>query len=197
MWTSAYKGVVLALCCGVRAGVAQGELPALPTCIDRHMAKYDWMLEVHAATPLDDVMGGLWHAQEVTYCGTLGIVRCDRSDAPLPCQEALRAEQDALAQTVRAGLPDPADLEATTRAEHLYEAVYALAHGRSAGADCAGADEVVRVWCEAREASFRLRDAVLAWQVAQFLGRVPRAVEAGWAKAPPPVRPRARSAVDQ
>ena len=50
----------------------------------------------------------------------------------------------------------------------------------------------MQAWCEAREANSRLRSAVLAWQVARFLGVADPAVEAGWAKPPPPVRPHAR-----
>ena len=75
----------------------------------------------------------------------------------------------------------------------FYARLHALAHGRSAGADCAGHDEQMTAWCAAREANRRLQNAVLAWQLARFMGAAPDAVTAGWADQPPPLRPRARA----
>lgn len=168
------------------------DIPALGACLNAHMAKYEWLMAVNAKASLEDIPGGLWHAGDVAHCGTLGIVRCDRGDDPLGCQAALRAEQDDLSAKVRAVLPAPDPGAGETWPEQLYFAAYALAHGASAGADCAGAPKAMTAWCEAREASFRLRDAVLAYQVARYLGRVPSAIEAGWASAPDPVTPKRR-----
>ncbi|MFZ5963880.1 hypothetical protein ACOXXX_13080 [Thalassococcus sp. BH17M4-6] len=168
-------------------------LPEFAICMDREVARYERALRRHLDGPDPETfdIGGV---DEVDYCGTVGIVRCDISDAPLPCQRDLRAEQDALAEKVRASLPAP-EAVAGAHAEvsdGLYPQVWALAHGRSAGPDCTGSSEVLEVWCEAREANRRLQLAVLAWQVARFLDATPTAVAAGWASLPVPTRPRAR-----
>ena len=77
-------------------------------------------------------------------------------------------------------------------ADVLYEQLFHLAHGMSAGQDCAGHSPRMEMWCRAREANGRLRAAVIAWQVARHQDMVPPAFEAGWIAAPDPVRPRSR-----
>jgi len=170
------------------------ELPELQTCINGYVDTYEWLLEVHADTPVEEIEGGIWHVENVTYCGTLGIVRCDRSDNPIDCQIALRGEQDRLADTIRADLPDPGAVgeDRDSWPVRLYEAAHALAHGSSAGPDCAGSPRRMEVWCEARQASNRLRNAMHAWEIARYFGAVPPATKAGWAGPPAPERPRPR-----
>ncbi|MDU8910537.1 hypothetical protein [Aestuariicoccus sp. MJ-SS9] len=176
------KAAILALFVAVPAQ-AQAPLPEFATCLDIENARFERALR-------RDVAAGVaaFEAGDVTgaeYCGTVGIVRCDRSAAPYDCQHALAAEQDALANAVRALLPAP-------EGDPLYQALWALARDVSAGPDCAGQNEAFTAWCAAREANRRLMSVVLAWQSARYLGRVPPATEAGWADAPPPRRPVAR-----
>lgn len=187
----------LALVPALGAGAALAQDAALPdfqTCMDIELAHFEQRLSMHAEVPLEDVAGGLWQVTDTYYCGTVGIVRCDRSDRRVACQEELEAEQDEMAEAVRAGLPDPDSVGAQDEgwAGRLYRQAHALALGSSAGPDCAGNDELMEAWCAAREANTRLRSAILAWQVGRYLGITESAVDAGWANPPPPVRPRPR-----
>lgn len=168
------------------------ELPDVQSCLDAYVDRYEWLLDIHADTPIEEVEGGIWHVEDVSYCGTLGIVRCDRSDDPIACQIALADTQDEITAKVKEDLPAPADVAGDGWPKRLYEAAYALAHGSSAGPDCVGQPERFKVWCEANYASNRLRNAVHAWEVARYLGAAPSAIDAGWAGPPPPVMPRAR-----
>ncbi|TNF22020.1 MAG: hypothetical protein EP318_05225 [Rhodobacteraceae bacterium] len=180
---------------GATAALAQdADLPAFQTCIDIEADRYEWSLAVHRSRALEAADFHLWEVLGVEYCGTVAITRCDRSEAPIACQQALVAEQVALRERVIADLPDPAAVAATDPplAKNLYTRAHALARGISAGPDCAGAEDPLRTWCEAREANNRLQDAVLAWQVARYLGVAKTARAAGWAHRPPPVRPRTR-----
>lgn len=184
---------------GGAAHTGTGTLPDLEDCLARNLDRYEWLMEVHADQPLEAIEGGIWFVEDVKHCGTLGIVRCDLSAAPVPCQHGLAARLDALAAEVRATLPapeavrnDPGEGGPDGWAMRLYESSHALAGGRSAGSDCAGASRVMAAWCAAHEAGNRLRDAIMAWQVARYMGEVPDAVTAGWARRPPPVHPRPR-----
>lgn len=167
-------------------------LPDFATCMDMTVARYEQDLRRLRARPEEARDFDIGDVRGVDFCGTVGIVRCDRSEDPLPCQRRLSAEQDALKDRVLTLLPAPDTVPGAGFAHALYPQVWELAQGRSAGPDCAGQEPAMQAWCEAREANSRLRSAVLAWQVARFLGVADPAVEAGWAKPPPPVRPHAR-----
>ena len=174
--------------CALSAPAWAEDLPELETCLSGYMADYDWRLEVTADQPLEDIEGGIWHPEEVANCVTMAIMICDDSTTPFACQRDLADRERALAETIRDGLPEP-DRTGTDWAERLYALTYDLALGISAGDDCAGTEDPMLSWCMAREEGNRLRDAVDAWQVAQYLGLVPPAIEAGWASPPPPRRP--------
>lgn len=177
------------------AALAQEEtLPTFQTCIDIEADRYEWNLAVHRARSLEAADFHLWEVLGVEYCGNIAITLCDRSDEPIACQKALVAEQMSLRGKVIRDLPEPETVAAPEPPlpKELYVRAYALAQGISAGPDCDGADDPIRTWCEAREANNRLQDAVLAWQVARYLGVAKTARAAGWAHPPPPVRPRTR-----
>ncbi|KNG93955.1 hypothetical protein ATO11_06710 [Pseudaestuariivita atlantica] len=188
----------MAALAALAATAAAGEdavagLPSFEVCLAREVAIYERTLRHWMAGPraeefmIGDVSG-------IEYCGTVGIVACDRSDAPLPCQRDLAARQDTVSAAVRASLPPASEVagRAGEWSDALYPQLLALAEGASAGPDCAGQTEVMETWCAAREANARLRDAALAWQLARYLGAAQDAVTAGWAGVPPPLRPRAR-----
>jgi len=186
------------------AASAQTALPPLATCVDEEAARYERVLarfdrtDVGRDFDIADVRG-------VDFCGTVGIVRCDRSLDFFGCQRALRLEQDLLRHQILVSLPSPPDVAAVAEsaagetvaeawALGFYPQAWALAQGSSAGPDCAGELPIRQVWCEAREANRRLANAVLAWQVARFLGAADSAVAEGWARHPPAVRPQMRPA---
>lgn len=171
-------------------------LPDFDTCLSGEILRYEQAVEAFAPTEAEKAGYPLANVSGVEFCGTIGIVICDRSDNQLGCQKALAVEQDIWRARVLTELPGP---EEETAAEgendfdaRLYTQLFHLAHGMSAGMDCAGATPRMEMWCRAREANNRLRAAVLAWQVARHQGRVAPAFEAGWIAAPEPVRPRAR-----
>lgn len=173
---------------------------------ERDLAAFD-RADRDRAFDIADVRG-------VDYCGTVGIVGCDRSLDFFGCQRALRLEQDVMRWRLLTHLPMPLPvpeaIQAQARpadgqpdavkwptvaqawAQGFYPQAWALARGSSAGPDCAGDIPVRQVWCDAREANRRLADAVLAWQVARFLGTAEPAQVTGWAQVPPPTRPVAR-----
>lgn len=186
-------GLHVCLCCAAGAGLTQEALPDFETCMDIEIARYEQKLarlQEQAGTEREFDIAGV---SGVEYCGTVGIVRCDRSGDPVGCQKTLVQTQDTLRMAVLGQLPAPGDGAGRNRfAEQLYARSWALAHGVSSGPDCAGAGPLMSAWCEAREANGRLRQAVLAWQAARYLGRAATAIEAGWASPPPPVRPRMR-----
>lgn len=168
----------------------EADLPPFKHCMDREAERYEWRLDIHQGRDLDAADFDLWHVRGVEYCGNIGVTRCDRTGDPIPCQQALIAEQDALRDKVVAGLPAPSDRDDLPG--QLYARVHALAHGRSAGPDCAGAPELLATWCAAREANLRLQNAVLAWQVGRYLDVTEPALVAGWADPALPLRPRGR-----
>ena len=167
-------------------------LPDFQTCMDIELARYERKLAMRRPLPLDTALFDTISVVGVDYCGSVGIVLCDRSGASLECQLALEAEQDALREKVLAELPPPAADAPDAGQDALYTRVWALAQGVSAGPDCDGAEPAYANWCRAREANSRLQNAVLAWQIARFHGLVAPAVEAGWANTPPLTRPVAR-----
>ncbi|WP_407492639.1 hypothetical protein [Pseudooceanicola sp. MF1-13] len=184
--------IALALC---PVNVAAEALPDVQTCLNIHVGRYEWLLDIHADTPVEYIPGGIWHVEQVLNCGTIGIVRCDLAEdlqQRVACQKDLRADLDDLTASVKRGLTDPAEVTGEGWPERLYSVSHALAHGSSAGPDCANDTEVMQVWCEANQATNRLRNAMLAWEVGRYLDITPDAIEAGWAAPPPPIRPRQR-----
>jgi len=173
-------------------GAQAEEIPEIETCLNAHVWRYEWLLQIHEGTPVGDILGGIWHMQNVAHCATLGIVRCDRSDDPIACQIDLADRQDAITAAVKQDLPEPAQLDGDDWPRRLYSIAHALAHGTSAGPDCAGQPELIAAWCEANNAGNRLRLAVLSWEVARYLGAAPAATDAAWVGPPPVLRPRAR-----
>ncbi len=168
-------------------------LPDFETCLSGEILRYEQAVAGFAPTAAEQAGYPLANVDGVEFCGTIGIVICDRSEAPLGCQKALAVEQDIWRARVLTELPEPEPVEPESSfATTLYAQLFDLAHGMSAGLDCAGHTPRMEMWCRAREANGRLRSAVLAWQVARHGGRVPPAFEAGWIAAPDPVRPRAR-----
>lgn len=191
---SGYGGAALSLLCASVA-VASETLPEFSVCIDTEVAYFERDYPPLSQAPLlEGFQNG--NFDWVAYCGMLGILRCDLSDDPLGCQRALRVEQDEIQAQILAGLPDPDSVagRAGQWSDDLYPRVWALAHGQSAGQDCAGMPETLEVWCEAHESAGRLGLAVLAWQVARYVDAAEPAVVSGWASVPPPLRPRQRPA---
>ncbi len=176
-------GLALWLVLGAGGAAADQALPDYPDCLARAVAHFEMeFARVGLAEGREDFE--IVSRERVEYCGTLAIVACDRSEAPLACQIDLATRQWALRDTVLAGLPAP---EAVTGdpvwAEGLYPTLWGVARGSSAGPDCAGADEVYAAWCETRAASRKLAEAVSLWQVARLLGVAGPALEAGWVEA--------------
>ena len=195
--------VLLVIGAPVMAQEAEGfdPLPTFKACMDEEAARYERALRG---------LTGMREAQEfeigdtrgVGYCGSVGFVLCDRKGAlkaVQACQLEFAEQQDALAEKVRASLPEPevvADKGGPFE-QALYPRVYALAQGSSAGPDCAGDLPQRGTWCTAWEANNRLSNAFLTWQLARYLGAAETAVDAGWADVPPPQRPLARDRGDQ
>lgn len=192
---------VLTLALGLVAGVVQAQdlhqdLPDLQTCLDIEADRYEWSRIIHRKRSLEAADFALWNVLGVEYCGNIAITLCDRSETPIACQQALITQQLALHDKVLASLPAPDSLaDAGGEASlpwRLYPVAYDLALGTSAGPDCEGSEDPILTWCGAREANNRLQNAVLAWQVGRYLEIAPGAIAAGWARVPPPVRPRER-----
>lgn len=172
-------------------------LPDFATCMDSEVARFERAMDRMARVP--DIepfeVGG---TTGVSYCGGVGITLCDRSGNVLPCLSALEAEQHELRPKVLEVLPAPKDLAAHVDplAGSLYPQLYALAQGTSAGPDCGGTEGGFGAWCKAWAANDALRVAVRTWELARYLGVAEDAVTAGWARVPPPVRPRAREVAE-
>jgi len=169
---------------------AQEDLPDYATCIAIEVAHFERALarSRYAGRDLDFE---IVTRDGIDYCGAVGIVRCDRSEDPLPCQAELAQAQRALRAEVLASVPAPEMVAGADPiwADGLYPVLHAVAHGSSAGPDCAGADQAYAQWCETRQASLKVAEAVMLWQAARVLGVADSAVEAGWAEVPPPVPP--------
>jgi hypothetical protein len=198
------RRAALALCAGLalagppataEEAEARPPLPDFAACMNEEVARYERALKRLREMPGEPGFE-IGDERGTGYCGSVGIVLCDRLEAPeavQTCQHALAAEQLALAARIRATMPDPAEVTAGGAFERaLYPMVHGLAEGISAGPDCEGAAPAMAAWCTAWEANNRLSTAVLAWQLGRFLDVVAPATEAGWATLPPPQRPRAR-----
>lgn len=169
---------------GAMAEDGPAPLPPYPECLARAVAHFEMEF---ARTGLADAREdfAIVERDRVEYCGTLAIVACDRTDAPLDCQGRLAEAQWARRAAVLDSLPPPAEVTGDpVWAGGLYPTLWGVAHGSSAGPDCAGADAAYAAWCETRAASRKLAEAVALWQVARLLGAAGPAVEAGWVEAP-------------
>lgn len=182
-------------------GAAYAPLPSFTECMDEEAARFERALKRLRELP-DDAEGAgefeIGDTRGTGYCGSVGFVLCDRSadlEAVQACQLRLAAAEDLLAARIRGALPAPEAMKGKGGPfeQALYPQVWALAQGKSAGADCAGDIAQRRTWCQAWEANGRLRSAVLAWQLARFLGMAETGVDAGWAQPGQPMRPRARA----
>ncbi|MFW2541725.1 hypothetical protein ACN2XU_03705 [Primorskyibacter sp. 2E107] len=190
------RGIVAAvvLATGLHADEPEPQpLPSFKACMNEEIARYERALRrVREMPGVQDFEIGDTGGTE--YCGSVGIVRCDRRADRLPCQHGFAREQDAMKARIVASLPKPETVagKAGQWSDTLYPLALALATGTSAGPDCGGDTEVMAAWCDAREANRRLGNAVFAWQLARFLDATPSGIDAGWASRPPPTRPRAR-----
>lgn len=177
------------------SAAAQGEQPAPLPDYSTCMSEAIWHFEMEfarAGVADEDADFALLTRRRAEFCGTLGIVRCDRGEEPFACQAALAEEQLALHAAILATLPTPeavAEAGDTIWARGLYPTLWGVAHGTSAGPDCAGATAAIEAWCVTREASLKVTEAVLLWQLGRLLGVAGPAVEAGWIGPPPPPRP--------
>lgn len=192
MWvpvTSAALMLALAL-----PALAEGrDVPDYDGCLDRQAARFERDLRRHKASPFAGrfTVGDDW---ATAYCQDVGRYWCDQAAAPVSCLVALTDRQEALREVIFATLPAPDQVQAQAGgwATGLYPRMWLLAQDRSAGPDCGGlpAQEVAQ--CEAYEAGLRLGVTVGTWHLARYLDVAPDAVSAGWAKVPPPTRPRLR-----
>ncbi len=182
---------ILALC--AMPAVAQESVPDFDTCIDIAAARFERELDWHRASPMAEIfaVGDGFHLR---FCGDAGAWHCEQSAAPAPCLLALTERQQALRQSVLESLPAPDALQGRRGvwSDDLYPRMHALAHGQSAGPDCAGLPDDAALRCEVREAALRVSIAVRAWYLARYLGAAHDAITAGWAGPPPPTRPRPR-----
>ncbi len=190
-----HPAAIAALVCltGGQAWATGEARPEFATCIDTQVAYFERDYPPMTQTGGEaGFQNGLF--DWVDYCGMVGIIDCDYAEDPLECQRTLRADLDGMRNDILAGLPAPTSVtgRAGEWSDELYPRVWALANGFSAGEDCAGTQDAFGVWCEAREATGRLKLAILAWQIARYLNAAEPAVVAGWAAPPPPMRPRAR-----
>jgi len=170
--------------------VAEEALPDYPTCIAIEVAQFEQALaRSRAAGRGVDLQ--IVDRDDIDYCGSVGVALCDRSEAPLPCQADLAEAQRALRGEILSSVPEPAAVAGIDPvwSDGLYPLMHAVAHGSSAGPDCAGADAVYAHWCETWQASNKVGEAVMLWQLARVLGVAEGAVEAGWAQVPPPPMP--------
>ena len=181
--------ILLALVAGpVRA---EPETQDFATCFDQAVAHFDMeFARVGVARTVEDF--AIVTRDRVEFCTTLAIVACDRGAAPPRCQRALARQQLALRDRVLASLPAPDVITPPAVLPGLYPRLWAVAHGSSAGDDCAGAQDPVAAWCVTHEARLKLAEAVALWQVARLLGAAGPAVELGWVGGAMPYRPMPR-----
>lgn len=138
IWAGAALGVIWPWWGGISGAVAES-LPEFGQCIATEIAYFE---RDHGVMPeTGDVPafdGGNFDL--VYYCGTIGIMRCDEVPEKLACQRRLRIEQDIMRARVLSALPEPSSVAGRggTVSDALYPQVWALAHGHSAGPDCAG-----------------------------------------------------------
>lgn len=161
------------------------------TCFSRAIAHFEMgIARSGPAGAVEDY--ALVTRDRVHHCGSLAIVACDRGDAPQACQRRLAAEQRALRARVLEGLPAPEEVPEPEVLPGLYPQLWDVAHGSSAGDDCAGAEDPVAAWCETHEARLKLTEAVALWQVARLMGVAGAAADLGWIAQAMQFRPVAR-----
>lgn len=178
--------IALALFAGPVA--AETGLPAFPTCFAQAIAHFEMeFARTGTAAVVEDF--AIVTRDRVHHCGTLAIVACDRGDDPQACQRALADDQSDLRDRMLASLPAPTDIPASPVLPGLYPTLWAVAHGRSAGDDCAGAEDPVAAWCTTHEARLKLTEAVALWQVARLLGVAGPAADLGWVDGAMPYMP--------
>ncbi len=178
---------ILALTCAAAPAGAEG----FDACFAQSIAHFE--MGFARSGPADRVEDfALVTRDRVHHCGSLAIVACDRGAAPQACQRALAADQRALRARVLESLPAPAEVPEPGLLPGLYPQLWDVAHGSSAGDDCAGADEPVAAWCDTHEARLKLTEAVALWQVARLMGVAGAAVDLGWVADAMPFRPVAR-----
>ncbi|WP_338274239.1 hypothetical protein [Roseicyclus marinus] len=180
-------GAVIAL--ALWAGPAGAE--GFSTCFERAIAHFEMgFARSGPARTVEDY--ALVTRDRVHHCGSLAIVACDRGAAPQACQRRLAVEQRDLRDRLLASLPAPQDVAAPEVLPGLYPQLWDVAHGISAGDDCAGAEDPVAAWCETHEARLKLTEAVALWQVARLMGVAAAAADLGWVAQAMPFRPVAR-----
>jgi hypothetical protein len=178
--------IALALLTGPVA--AETGLPAFPTCFAQAIAHFE-MEFARAGTAAAVADFDIVTRDRVHHCGTLAIVACDRGEDPQACQRALAEDQTDLRDRVLASLPLPGDVPAAPVLPGLYPTLWDVAHGSSAGPDCAGAEDPVAAWCTTHEARLKLTEAVALWQVARLLGAAGPAADLGWVEIAMPYTP--------
>jgi len=184
--------MALALGGVVASGAAAAQdiapLPDFATCFAQSIAHFEMeFARAGMADTLEDF--ALVTRDRVHFCGTLAIVACDRGEAPQSCQRGLAARQLGLRDRVLVSLPAPDGIDPPQILPGLYPTLWDVAHGTSAGDDCAGADDPVAAWCVTHEARLKLTEAVALWQVARLIGAAGPAAELGWVDEAMPFAP--------
>lgn len=95
----------------VAALAEDAALPDFATCLRGEILRYEQAVTAFAPTPAEKAGYPLANVAGVEFCGTVGIVICDRSEEPLGCQKALAVEQDIWRARVLTELPEPEDAE--------------------------------------------------------------------------------------
>lgn len=159
--------IALAAPAGAQAwGDGAPATPRFEVCLPEQMEAFEGTLAgpAYGANWQRGAMNVHW----VQHCGYLAMGICEDSGNSLMCQRRLTAAFERVGADVRAELPDPGDAEGVLAP--LYRQVWALAHGRGAGDDCAGWDYRRGLWCHSFQAALKLEEAVWAWQVARLMG---------------------------
>lgn len=177
-------------------GEADGALAGYEVCMARAVAHFETALARQEGAAARARLA-LVTQDRAEFCGTEAVAACDGLADPGACQLALAERQSALRAELLATLPEPSEVvegrageaDAPRLEDALYPRLWAVAHGRSAGEDCAGSEGLMAAWCTTRQANVKLGEAILLWQVARAFGAAEGAVETGWIGPPPPVRP--------
>ena len=170
------RGVVLALLmwtAGASGAVAQNwaegapDTPRFEQCLPEQMALFEAQLAgpAYGADWRRDAFNAHW----VQHCGYLAVGICDVSHNTVVCQRRLQVTWEARSEDLLDLLPAPETVSGQPLSP-LYGQVWALAHGRNAGDDCAGWDYRRMIWCRTFEAALKYEEAVWAWQVARLMG---------------------------
>ena len=123
----------LLIATGAQADIPRGDFDQ---CIASEMARFERSLP--RSSPEAPDIHPAQHAGASAFCGGAGIQHCDFQEDRIGCQDALTARQDAMTAAVLGSLPQTVDVPPSHWSENLYPLLQALAHGSSAGDDCAG-----------------------------------------------------------